>query len=145
MWKLIIGAAIGGFVAAMTSVILQRWRFHLYPLGLTYAELAATLLAAAALILAALGFFIAVLAVFGLSQFRGLVKRSATDSARSHVNARLQDGDLHKQVEEVLSSYLDRQFEAGKLRALIERRVDYVIYSGVKDRASSPEEENREE
>jgi len=102
---------------------------------MSYAELAATLLASVAVLLAILGFFIAVLAVLGLSQFRGMVRKAATDTAKDHIDERLLEGDLKEHFENTAASFLNTQFKSGTLRRLIEERIDQVVYGGSAQRA----------
>jgi hypothetical protein len=125
----------GGLIGAGAMWLWQNGRLRLAPLGMTYAELAATLLGAVSVLLAILGLFLAAIAILGFAQFRGLVRKSATATARDHINERLDGGDLQAHFEKMATRFLEAQFKAGTLRNLVEARVDHVIFAGAGERA----------
>jgi hypothetical protein len=109
---------------------------------MTYADMAAIMLGAVAVIVTVLGVFIAILAVWGYSQFRNM----ATSAASSHIDAQIKDGQLKVQIETVINAYLDKELSsAGNLRKIIEERADFVVYSSAEQRAKAVEAEQVDE
>lgn len=117
-----LGAAAGA-VAAAVVMVAQGQPFHLKPVGMTYADLAATLLAAAALFTTLIGLFIGALAIWGFTALRS----SAKSSAKSHVSQQLKQGELRSHVEKVVTDFLQSEFADGNLRQQLEERIDQII------------------
>jgi hypothetical protein len=97
---------------------------------MTYPDLVASVLAALSVLLAILGVFIAVLAILGWTQFRGLARKAAAEAAREHIDSRMKGGDLQAHFEAMAQSFLESEFKSGALRSMVEERVNYVIFSG---------------
>lgn len=123
--------ALSGTVAAVMILIIQGQPFRLRPVDMTYADLAATLLAASALMTAIIGLFIAALAVWGFTALRGLAK----NAAKAHVGAELQQGGLRSHVESVVTDFLEKEFEDGNLRQQLEERVDAILFTAPQQRS----------
>ncbi len=98
---------------------------------MSYADFAATLLGSVAVLLTILGLFIALLAIWGLTGFRRLTQSAAKD----HLDEQLKDGYLKEHIQKLVADFLNSDLKAGKLRELVEERVDYVIFHGAAERA----------
>ena len=101
---------------------------------MTYADLSATVLTAVAVLVTTLGVFVAILAIWGYSQFRGIAK----SSAKSHVDFELKSGQLKSHVEDVVTQFMTQGFDDGKLRSMLEDRVDQIIIKGAEARSKIP-------
>ena len=116
--------------------LFQAGSFNLHPAGMTYADFAATLLGGVAVLLTILGLFIALLAIWGLAGFRSVTQSAAKD----HLDRQLKEGELKQHIEKLVGDFLASDLRAGKLRELVEERVDYVIFHGAADRAEEESE-----
>jgi hypothetical protein len=133
MVRTICVGAVAGAVATIFVLLVQGQPFRLTPVGMTYADLAATLLAASAVLLTIIGIFIAALAVWGFTAFRAMTK----SSAKAHVTSQLKSGDLRNHVESVVTEFLTREFAGGNLRRQLEERLDAILISAPAERAAS--------
>lgn len=131
MRKSILAGAIAGAVAAVAVLLAQGQPFHLTPVGMSYADLAATLLAAVSALLTIIGIFIAALALWGFTAFRAMTK----NSAKAHVSQQLKQGELRTHVEGVVTEFLAREFAGGNLRKQLEERLDAILVSAPSERA----------
>lgn len=135
-------AALGGATVGVGGALLwQTGSVHLRPLDMSYSDLAATLLGATAVLLAVLGFFIAVAALLGWTQFRDLTKRAAADAARSHLNDSMGvDGDLRSHLEKMAADFLDARFNSKPFQKLVYDRIDLfrsgANYRGLDDESN---------
>ena len=125
-------ALVGGLVGATTIWFLKTHSVVLVSGGMSYADLSATLLSAVAVLMTILGVFVALLAVWGYSQFKAFASAAATE----HVDTQLKEGVLRGHVEAVVKEYLESEFKAGSLRKMVEERIDYVIFSSASERAT---------
>lgn len=123
--------ALAGAVAAAAVLVIQGQPFHLSPVGMTYADLAATLLAAAALLTTLIGLFIAALAIWGFTALRSFAK----SAAKSHVSQQLKQGELRSHVENVVTAFLKTEFEDGNLRQQLEEHIDEILITAPSSRA----------
>ena len=131
MTKSILAGTIAGLVSAALFLFAQGQPFHLQPVGMSYADLAATLLAAVSALLTIIGIFIAALALWGFTAFRAMTK----NSAKAHVSQQLKQGELRTHVEGVVTEFLTREFDGGNLRRQLEERLDEILVSAPSDRA----------
>jgi hypothetical protein len=100
---------------------------------MTYADLAATVLSGVSVLVTILGIFIAVLAIWGFAELKRITQRAAKD----HVSDQLKQGELKTHVETIVGTFLTTELKAGKLRELVEERVDHVIFAGADERADA--------
>lgn len=123
-------AALSGVIGGAAVWALQAGSLTLAPANMTYADLAAVMLGAVAALIAVLGVFMAVLAVWGYSQFRVFVEGAAT----TRVSQAMEDGELKSLFEARAVKFMTEEFESGKLRRLLEERVDQIIIRGPQER-----------
>jgi len=131
MGRGLVFGIIGGVLGAIGVLLVQGQPFHLVPVGMSYADLAATLLGASGVLIAIIGVFIAGLAVWGFTAFRSITK----NSARAHVDQQLRDGALRSHVELVVTNFLTKEFDGGTLRRLFEDRLDEILVTAPAERA----------
>jgi len=129
--KIAISTLLGGAVGGALVWFVQTNSFHLVPVGMTYTELAATLLSAVSVLVTILGVFVALLAIWGYSQFKSF----AQSAAKEHVGSQLKDGEIRTHIEGVVEKFLTSEIQSENFRSLVDKRVDYVIYSGAEQRA----------
>lgn len=141
MKKTALVGFVGGLFGAALIFIGQGFELHIRPIGLSYADLAATILSGVAVLTTILGIFLAVLALYGYTA----LKTSAQKAAKQHVGTQLEQGELRTHLGTVVTEFLVKEFADGNLRKLVEARVDAVIYSGAQDRAAEDDEEFEEE
>lgn len=131
MVRTFLVAALAGALAAVVVLLIQGQAFHLTPVGMTYADLAATLLAAAGVLLTVIGIFIAALAIWGFTAFRAMTK----NSAKAHVSSQLRQGELRNHVETVVKEFLAQQIAAGELKSQIEETLETIVLKSAGQRA----------
>lgn len=141
MFKAIGGAIIGGLLSGCLVWYGQTGSFSFAPTTMTYPELAAVILTGVAVLVTVLGVFIAVLTVWGYSQFKSIAQNAAKD----HISDQLKNGEIRTHIEKNVQGFLEAEFKSGNLRKLIEERVDYVIYSGAAERAETERKEENSE
>ena len=98
---------------------------------MTYPELAATVLTSVAVLVTVLGVFIAILTVWGYSQFKDIARAAAV----KRVEEQIAGGKLRKEIEEIVTVHVTKSISQGDLRSLLEQRVDRLIYSGAEKRS----------
>jgi hypothetical protein len=138
VWKTFVAAAAGSIVGAASMWVWQIGPVRLTPVGMTYAELAATMLAAVSVSLGALGLFLAGLAIFGFTQIREM----ARDTVKSGLEASLKQGDLRQHFEAMSRTLLQEQVASREMQTLIERRIDAIALGGKDVGAVGGGEEN---
>jgi hypothetical protein len=108
---------------------------------MTYADLAATLLAAVSVLLAALGFFIAILALFGWTQFRGMAERAA----KGEIKVQMDGGDLRAHFESMVRELFASHLKSSEFRKFMKENLDLASYGSfqqtVKGETSDDDEE----
>lgn len=104
--------------------------------AMTYTNMAATMLGAVAVLVTVLGVFIAVLAFWGYSQFRGVAKKSALKFMRQQMAV---GGNLRVELEGLLVSEVIRKLDQpeGPLRDVLVQRVDEIIQTDAERRAAN--------
>lgn len=137
MWKVALIGVASGVIGALAVLAGQGFELHVTPVGMTYADLAATALSAVAVLTTVVGLFIAGLAIWGFTALRGMAK----SAAKAHVSAQLREGELRTHLEKVVTEFLAGEFKDGKLRRLLEDRVDAIMFSGPAERAEEEAEE----
>ncbi|WP_119254561.1 hypothetical protein [Shinella zoogloeoides] len=126
-----------GVLAGLIFAICVLVGFHLGPedlqsVTMSYADLAAIMLGAVSVIVTVLGVGIAVLALWGYAQF----KQSAAKAAHDHVDDELKAGVLRDQISHLIVAEVTKQMDDGKLRKIMEERVDRQRMLGASQRAA---------
>ena len=132
-------ASAGSVIGAALLWVFQGNSLRLVPEQMSYADLAAVMLSAVSVLVTILGVIVAIVAIWGYSHFKGI----AENSAKSQVSNELEKGTLKQHLENSVTSFMQREFgDSGKLRTLLEERVDQIIIAGPGQRAR---EESKQE
>lgn len=118
----LFGGAAGGAVVWFA----QGHSFYLRPAGMSYADFAGILLTAASLIVAIAGFAVALLGLWGYTQFQKIVsdgtQRAVIDIAPGLLADELRDGASKQVLIALVAQYLINAGEPGVGTALSEGR-----------------------
>jgi hypothetical protein len=124
MKRIAASAGAGGIIGGAVVWLMQRGSFSLSPAGMTFEQLAALLLAFASFLVTVLGVGVAVLALWGYAQFKGLVDEAAQKAAVKKVDEELKEGELRRHTELVVTTFLQKGLADGSLVALLESRKE---------------------
>lgn len=105
---------------------------------MSYADMAALMLGAVGVLVTVLGVFMAILALWGYSQF----KVAASNAALDHVKSELEEGQLRDELNKLLVQEVIKQMDDGKLRRILEERADRFLISGPSIRANEDDNDN---
>ena len=119
-------ATLGGICGALGIWLFQGHSLQISPVGMSYSDLAATMLGAAGVLLTALGLVIGALALWGYSQFRVMIETAAVE----HVKNSVADGDLRQLVTSASVAFIDAELDQGRLRKILEDRLDLILLKG---------------
>jgi hypothetical protein len=144
MIKTFLSTLLGAVLGGAGVELIQRMYFTHSSFDMSYSDLAATILAATAVILAVLGFFIAVAALLGWAEFRGLTKKAAETAAKDRIDERLDNGDIRAHFEELTDKFLKSKFESKSFQELVLRRVDNMVFARKDFRRDDEGDENEE-
>ena len=133
--KTAIAALVGGLIGATVLWVFQGHSFRLVPEQMSFADLSAIMLSAVSVLVTILGVVIAIVTLWGYTHFKGIAESSARSAAIDHVTSEMEDGKLKQHSEEIVTTFLQKGFEGGKLRVLLEERVDQILISGAAQRA----------
>lgn len=124
----------------ITTSTIAYW--NLVPTGgvitLAYSDLVSILLTGIGVILAALALFIAILAIWGYSQFQSMTRTASAN----HLEKLLKDGPFRKEVEAIIVNHVSAELRMreGPLRTILEERVDAQLNLNAQERAEEEEE-----
>lgn len=124
MKKIAASGLAGGIIGGAVVWLMQRGSFSLRPVEMTFEQLAALLLAFASFLVTVLGVGIAVLALWGYAQFKGLVTEASQKAAVKKVDEELKEGELRRHTELVVTTFLQKGLADGSLVALLEARKE---------------------
>jgi hypothetical protein len=141
VFRAIATAIAGGVIGAALLWVFQGNSLRLVPGQMSYAELSAVMLSAVSVLVTILGVIVAIIAIWGYAHFKGI----AETSAKSQVSDEIEHGTLKQHLESSVTSFMQREFgDTGKLRALLEERVDQIIIAGPGQRAKEEAEKEQE-
>ncbi len=112
----------GGLLGGAAVWIGQRGSFNLTPVGMTYDQLAATLLAGSALLVTIFGVGIAILALWGFNSMKDGAVRAAKTAAVERVDNQLASGEIRVHVENIVLRFMRERTQDGSLQALVEEQ-----------------------
>jgi hypothetical protein len=131
MFRTLSVAIAGGLIGAAVLWVFQGNSIRLVPGEMSYAELSAVMLAAVTVVVTVLGVIVAIIAIWGYAHFKGIAEKSA----KTQVSTEIESGSLKDHLEASVTGFMQREFgDQGKLRALLEDRVDQIIISGPSQR-----------
>lgn len=164
-WIGFLGAIVGGTIVWVG----QTGSFNLQPGGMSYSDLAATLLAAAGLLVAIIGVALALAAFWGFRQLKkdairaaqaagvveikdqitkGDIRDSIISAAHAAGSAEIKDqitsGDIRDFIKREIERLTDEEFSSPRMNERINRRVDAVAF-GRPDKDSLLDDEGDEQ
>ena len=120
----LLGATIGGGVVWLG----QTGSFHLRPVEMSYADLAATLLTAVGVIVAIFGGVLALAAIWGFSQLKQDAIRAAERAALKEVKEQIENGSVRNYIQGEVERLADEEFKSERMDKRINQRVDAVAF-----------------
>lgn len=129
------GAVLGGLVVWLT----QGHTLRVVPDQMSYADLAAVLLAVAALFLGAIGLIVAIVAIWGFKYFKQVAVSSARRAAHEKVASELKAGDAKALVIEearrVAQQRIEEEIRDGSTRRYLDSKVNDAIAKALSENA----------
>ena len=126
-WPNVIWCLLSGIVGGGAVWLFQGHSLSVSPAGMTYPDMAATLLMAATLIVAIFGTIFGLAAILGYTQFRKGVEdktKAAVESViREHLIEELRDGASRTVLEELVARFLQ---EAKEKSGVVEAWTDLL-------------------
>ncbi|MBR9972691.1 hypothetical protein [Magnetospirillum sulfuroxidans] len=133
-----MGAIVGGAVVWLG----QTGSFHLRPVGMSYAELAAVLLTAVGVIVAIFGGVLALAAVWGFNQLKRDAISAAETAGSAEIKVQIGTGALRDYIKGEIERLTDEEFESERMDKRINSRVDAVAFGRPADDRLLDDEEN---
>lgn len=121
-------AGAGAIIGGAAVWIGQSGTFHLAPVGMSYADLAATLLAAVGTIVAIFGGVLAIAALWGFQQLKKDAVSAAGAAGESHVKEQIENGNIRDYIKGEIERLADEEFRSDRMDQRIKRRVDAVAF-----------------
>ncbi|MEJ1173131.1 hypothetical protein WA845_02695 [Agrobacterium sp. CMT1] len=109
---------------------------------MSYSDLVAILLTATSTIITILGVFVAVLAIWGYSQFEKMTKEASS----RHLELMLQSGKFRDEVDQTIMRHVSAELakETSPLRDLLREQIDTIIYTDAAKRQMGAESPSAE-
>ncbi|MGV2053007.1 hypothetical protein ACQZ48_23370 [Agrobacterium sp. 22-209-1] len=121
-----------GLLSGVIFTVSVLFKFKISPddigeLQMTYSDLVAILLTATSTIITILGVFVAVLAVWGYSQFEKMTREASS----RHLELMLQSGKFRDEVDQTIIKHVSAELakETSPLRDLLREQIDTIIYT----------------
>lgn len=105
---------------------------------MSYTDLVAVLLTATSTIITILGVFVAVLAIWGYSQFEKITKEAST----RHLERMLHSGEFREEVDNTILRHVSAELakESSPFRDLLRQQIETMIYTDAAKRQGSETE-----
>jgi ethanolamine ammonia-lyase large subunit len=101
--------------------------------NMSYADLAATLLAAVGVIVAIFGGVLAIAAVWGFAQMKREAVESATSAALSELREQIENGPLRVYIRDEIERLIVEEFNSKRMDQRILQRVDKITLGNEED------------
>jgi hypothetical protein len=124
-----LGAIVGGIVVWLG----QTGSFHLQPVGMTYAELAATLLTAVGVIVAIFGGVLALAAIWGFNQLKLDAIAAAENAGSTEIREQVENGPLRDYIKAEIERLTVEEIASDRMEQRIKQRVDAVTFGRPED------------
>lgn len=118
------GAVVGG----VTVWIGQVGSFHLEPVGMSYADLAATLLTAVGVIVAIFGGILALAAIWGFNQLKRDAVTAAENAGSTEIREQIENGALREYIKGEIGRLTVEEINSDRMEQRIKERVDAVTF-----------------
>lgn len=111
-------------------------------LAMNYTDMVAILLTATSTIVTILGVFVAVLAIWGYSQFEKMTKEAST----RHLEKLLQSGKFRDEVDQTILKHVSAELakETSPFRDLLRQQLETMIYTDASRRQKDETENGTE-
>lgn len=119
-----IGAVVGGIVVWIS----QAGSFHLRPVGMSYAELAATLLSAVGVVVAIFGGVLALAAVWGFNQLKRDAIAAAETAGSAEIREQIENGAIRDYIKGEIERLTVEEVNSERMDRRIKQRVDAVTF-----------------
>lgn len=119
-----LGAVVGGAVVW----IGQAGNFHLRPVGMSYADLAATLLSAVGVIVAIFGGVLALAALWGFNQLKRDAVAAAEIAGSDEIREQIENGALRDYIRGEIERLTVDEVNSDRMEQRIKQRVDAVTF-----------------
>jgi len=119
-----LGALIGGAIVW----IGQAGSFHLRPVGMTYADLAATLLSAVGVVVAIFGGVLALVAIWGFNQLKRDAISAAETAGSAEIKEQIENGALRTYIRGEIERLTVEEINSDRMEERIKGRVDAVTF-----------------
>lgn len=120
----VIGAAVMGFMG--TGSLKSG--------GMTYADLAAVLLAAVGVIVAIFGGVLAIAAFWGFQQMKQEAVRTATEAALTEVREQIENGSIRRYILDEVEARITEVVASSDFDRRVRDRVDQIVLGRPEDR-----------
>ncbi|ASP96719.1 hypothetical protein GOC87_18785 [Sinorhizobium meliloti] len=136
-----------GLMSGVIVAVTALFSVHVTPeqangLSMNYGDLVAILLTATSTIITILGVFVAVLAVWGYSQFEKMTKEASS----RHLEVLLQSGKFRDEVDQTILRHVSAELakDTSPFRDLLRQQIETMIYTDAGKRQASAGETNTE-
>lgn len=131
-FPLFLMGLISGVIGTVCVLIGIRVKpEQLKSIFMSYTDFVIVMLTAVTVVITILAIFIAILALWGYSQFQKLTETAS----KNHLEKLLQEGPFAKRIEEAIVQHVSGQLQRGELRSLLAERVDSIILNDASLRA----------
>lgn len=120
----LLGAIVGGVIVW----IGQAGSFHLQPVGMSYADLAATLLSAVGVIVAIFGGVLALAAIWGFNQLKRDAVAAAENAGSTEIREQIENGALREYIKGEIGRLTVEEINSDRMEQRIKERVDAVTF-----------------
>lgn len=119
-----LGAVIGGAIVW----IGQAGSFTLRPVGMSYADLAATLLSAVGVIVAIFGGVLALAALWGFNQLKRDAIAAAENAGSTEIREQIENGAIRDYIRGEIERLTAEEVNSERMDQRIKERVDAVTF-----------------
>lgn len=119
---------IGGITGGALVWVAQAGSFRLYPAGMSYADLAATLLSAVGVIVAIFGGVLAIAALWGFNQLKRDAVTAAETAGSNEIREQIENGALRTYIKGEIERLTVEEINSDRMEQRIIGRVDAVAF-----------------
>lgn len=136
-----------GLLSGVIITVVTLFKVHLSPeevsdLSMSYSDLVAILLTATSTIITILGVFVAVLAIWGYSQFEKMTREASS----RHLELLLQSGKFRDEVDQTIIRHVSAELakETSPFRDLLRQQIETMIYTDASKRQAGTDKADAE-
>ena len=119
---------LGGLIGGGIVWLGQSGNFRLYPANMSYADLAATLLAAVGVTIAIFGGVLALAALWGFNQLKKDAITAAADAGAKEIREQIENGPLRDYIKAEIERLVAEEIDSPRMTQRIKDRVDAVAF-----------------